>query len=298
MLAVNNSVFSLKAKLALVVAITFWASAFVAIRAALQGGYSPGGLALMRYLIASLCMFGVLFFHPKQGNNITFRDAMLLLLVGMVGIGCYNVTLNYSELTVPSGMASFIVSQSPLITTLLAVLFLNERIYAIGVLGFLVSIFGVALMTLGEQGGFRWNQGMICILLATFVGSLYSILQKPYLKKYHAIEVTAYVIWGGTLALLFFLPDLQHDLSHTSASANWVTLYLGVFPAAIGYIAWSYALAEVPAARAVSFLYFSPFIATLLGWLWLDEHPMLLSFLGGLLAILGVWLVNYSYRRA
>src|SRR3990167_4544856 len=128
MLAVNNSVFSLKAKLALVVAITFWASAFVAIRAALQGGYSPGGLALMRYLIASL---------------------------GMVGIGCYNVTLNYSELTVPSGMASFIVSQSPLITTLLAVLFLNERIYAIGVLGFLVSIFGVALMTLGEQGGFQ-----------------------------------------------------------------------------------------------------------------------------------------------
>ncbi|OGT53370.1 MAG: hypothetical protein A3E84_01675 [Gammaproteobacteria bacterium RIFCSPHIGHO2_12_FULL_42_13] len=282
---------SFQAKFSLITAVLFWASAFVAIRAALQGGYSPGGLALMRYLIASLCMLSV-FLSLKSTVSITRRDKMSLLVIGMIGIGCYNVTLNYSELTVSSGIASFIVSQSPLITTLLAVIFLNERVSKYGILGFFISISGVALITLGEQETFRWGQGMICILLATLVGSLYSILQKPYAKKYHAIEVTAYVIWGGALPLLFYLPNLIHDLSRASAAAHWATLYLGIFPAAISYIAWSYALAEIPASRAVSFLYFSPFIATFLGWLWLDEVPVSLSFLGGVLAVIGVWLVN------
>ncbi|MCC2667478.1 MAG: eamA, partial [Gammaproteobacteria bacterium] len=44
---------TLKTKLALLTTVVLWASAFVAIRAGLQG-YSPGGLALLRFLIASV----------------------------------------------------------------------------------------------------------------------------------------------------------------------------------------------------------------------------------------------------
>jgi len=285
---------SFKTKIALAVAIFLWASAFVGIRAGLQG-YSPEGLALLRYMIASICM-GIFYYGLPQRSKIQFRDKCALLLVGAVGIGLYNLTLNYGELSISSGMASFIISQAPVITAVFAIIFLGERLNLSSIIGFTVSIVGVALITMGEKGGIKWDSSIFYILIATFAGSMYSVLQKPFLKKYHAVETTTYVIWGGTLFLAIYVPALRHDLLNASFKTTLTVAYLGVFPAAVGYIAWSYALSAIPASRAVSFLYFTPFVATLLGWVWLHEIPVGLSIVGGACAILGVWLVNQSYR--
>jgi drug/metabolite transporter (DMT)-like permease len=117
------------------------------------------------------------------------------------------------------------------------------------------------------------------------------------LKKYHAIEATTYIIWGATLFLMLYVSHLQHDIANASWLTTLTVVYLGIFPAAIAYIAWSYVLAEIPASQAVSFLYFTPFVATLIGWIWLGEVPVWMSLAGGLCAIAGVWLVNHSYKN-
>lgn len=286
---------TLQVRLALVIAITLWASAFVGIREGLTG-YSPEGLALLRYLIASMIM-GIVYARLPQQTRMQRKDAVMLLLTGVIGIGIYNLTLNHAELVLPSGVASFITSQSPIFTVLIAVLFLGERLNALRVLGFMVSFLGVALIAHGVFGRFHWNISMTYILLATISGSCYTILQKPYLKKYHVIVATTFVMWGGTLFLLMALPRLMHDLQVASLRSTLTVVYLGVFPAALGYLAWSYALSHIPVSRAVSFLYVMPVIATGLGWLFLGEVPTLLSFLGGLLTILGVYVINHSYRQ-
>lgn len=284
-----------KIKIAITVAIFLWASAYVAIRAGLQD-YSPEGLALLRYLVASVCI-GIIYYRMPARSTMRFKDICGMMCLGAVGIGFYNIALNYGELTVSSGMASFIISQAPIMTALLAMVFLGERLTLFHVLGFIVSIFGVTLITIGEEGGFSWSVNIAYVFLAALAGSCFTLLQKPFLKRYHAIEATTYVIWGGTLFLCIYAPKLQQDLSHASLLATMNGIYLGIFPAAIGYVAWSYVLSEVTAARATTFLYFTPFIATLLGWLFLGEVPVILSIFGGLLAIVGVWLVNQSYRR-
>lgn len=284
-----------KTKIALAVAIFFWASAFVGIRSGLQD-YSPEGLALLRYLVASICM-GVVYFRMPKRSSMPFLDICSMLMIGVIGIGIYNVTLNYGEIAISSGMASFIISQSPIITTMFAIIFLGERLNFSRVFGLMISVGGVALITVGEKGGFKWDTSLSFILIATFVGGFYSVSQKRFLKKYHAIEATTYVIWGGTLFLLFYTPQLHHDLLHASLKATLMVIYLGIFPATVGYIAWSYALAEIPASRAASFFYFMPFLSTILGWLCLGEVPMLLSIAGGVLAIIGICLVNRSYVK-
>ncbi|OGT36251.1 MAG: hypothetical protein A3F11_06840 [Gammaproteobacteria bacterium RIFCSPHIGHO2_12_FULL_37_14] len=282
-----------KTKIAMVMAIFLWASAFVAIRAGLRV-YSPEGLALLRYLIASACM-AVIYYRLPQKSLLRIRDVVALLSIGGVGIGIYNLTLNYGELSISSGMTSFITSQSPIITTIFAVVFFGEKINLLRCLGFTISIGGVVLIAFGEIGSLKWDMGMTYVLLATLAAGCYSILQKPFLKKCHAIEATTYVIWGGTLFLAIYTPQLQHDLLTASLNATLTVIYLGVFPAAIGYLAWSYVLADIPASKAVSFLYFMPFVATLLGWLCLGEVPVWLSLVGGILAICGIWLINQSY---
>lgn len=287
---------SFKSKIAIAIAIFLWASAFVGIRAGLQG-YSPEGLALLRFLIASICM-GLIYFNLPNRNTMPLIDAIALMGVGALGIGVYNITLNYGELSISSGTASFIISQAPIITAMIAIFFLGERLNFLRILGFIVSILGVALITIVEKGGFKWDIGITYILIATLAGSLYSVLQKPFLKKYHAVEATTYIIWGATIFLSIYIPKLQHDLLHASLKTTMTVAYLGIFPAAIAYMAWSYALSEIPASRAMSFIYFTPFVATLMGWFWLGESLEWLSLVGGMMAIVGVWLVNQSYQLA
>ncbi len=290
-----TKVIPLQIKLALLFCVTMWASAFVGIRAGLLG-YSPGGLALLRFLIASVCMFFIYLRFAKK-DPIPLRDKIKLLMVGVIGIGGYNIALNYGELSVQSGVASFVISQSPIVTLILAVIFLKEHFKKIGIIGMAISVFGVFLISMGHTSGFTFDKGFMFILVAMLIGGLYSVLQKPFLKHYHPIDVTTYIIYGGALSLVVFTPDLIRDLHHTSLSATLAVIYLAVFPASLGYVAWAYVLMHISASRAVSFLYFMPIIATILGWIWLGEIPAVLSIVGGLIALFGVWVVNSSYRK-
>ena len=270
-----------KTKSALLIAIVLWASAFVGIRVGLQG-YSPAGLALLRYIVASL-FIAVIYYRLPARNTISLRDGCALLANGVVGIG------------ISSGVASFIVSQSPIITAMFALVFLGEKLNTFRVMGFIVSMLGVALIAIGQENGFSWSMSLFYVLIATVAGSVFIVMQKPYLKKYHAIEATAFVIWGGTLFLSIYSADLYHDLLNADWGITMMVIYLGIFPAALGYLAWSYVLHSIPATRAASALYFMPFVATLMGWMLLGEVPVILSLVGGLLAIFGVVLVNKSY---
>lgn len=288
----KKTTFSMKTRIALVIAVTLWASAFVGIRAGLKG-YQPGSLALFRFLIASVCMAFVYWRLPKRAIFLR-KDFILLMLFGAIGLGTYNVFLNYGELAVPSGLASFVISQSPLLTLVCSVLFLGESFNVLTLIGILISIVGVGLISFGGGGetDVQFGTGMIFILLAMVVNGLYSVCQKPFLQKYHAIDVTVYIIWGGTLALLIYTPSLMHDIKTASLASTLAVVYLGIFPAAIAYIAWSYALAAIPASQCSTFLYFMPVIATFLGWLCLGEVPAFLSLCGGLVALFGVWVAN------
>lgn len=292
--AENNKMNTHKIKLIIVGTIFLWASAFVGIREGLHT-YSPEGLALFRYLVASICM-AFFYYRLSDKKKIFWPDKCILLAIGIIGIGIYNISLNYGELTVPSGIASFIVSQSPIFTTILAVIFLGESLTPLRVLGFVVSLLGVSVIAFGQTHGVHWSISFLYVLIATCAGGLYTVFQKPFLRKYHPVEATTYVIWGGTLFLMLYFPALKHDFNHASFSSTLTIIYLGIFPAAIAYVGWTHILSQMPASRAVSYLYTMPFVATFLGWICLGEVPVIWTLIGGLLAIIGVWLVNYSYQ--
>lgn len=281
-------------KFSIFAAILLWASAYVGIRAVLHD-YSPAGLALLRYLVASVCL-AVIYYRLPARSKIAFRDKCALLAIGSIGIGVYNLTLNYGEMGVSSGVTSFIVSMAPLISAMLAIAFFGEELTKTRALGFLVSMMGIACITIGETGGFHWSVSMLYLACATVSASCFIVMQKPFLSKYQAIEATTYIIWGGTLFLMINAGQMLADVQHASWHSTFTVIYLGVFPAALGYLAWTYALKHLPLSRAGSFLYLIPFVTTLIGWLWLNEMPAVMSLIGGAVAVMGVFLINRSYR--
>ena len=273
--------------------LLFWASAFAGIRAGLQH-YSPFHLAVFRFLVASATLaIGAMISGIRWPDR---HDFPRLFLLGLVGIAVYHTALNYGELTVTAGAASFITNIAPVFATLLSILLLSERFHLAGWIGSLISLGGVLLIALGEGKDLRFNRGGLYILLSALCSALYSVLQKPLLRKYSAFVVTCYSIWMGTLCLCVLLPDLAQEVHQAPGSATMAVIYLGVFPAALSYFGWSYALAHMPVSRASSFLYLVPVLSTIIGYAWLGEFPQRLSLLGGAMALGGVLIVSFSKK--
>jgi drug/metabolite transporter (DMT)-like permease len=275
--------------LAISITICCWASAFVGIRSGLQE-YSPTHLALLRYLVASLVL--VFYAAVKRMPLPRWRDMPGLALAGVVGIALYNVVLNTGEMSVSAGVSSFLVNIAPIITALLALVFLRERLRAWGWGGILLSVIGISIITWSTGEGIHFSAGILFILAAALTQGLYFVWQKPYLARYSALQCTTYAIWTGTLALLIFSPGLITEIQAASWSTTAAVVYLGIFPAAIGYMSWAYVLARIPVTRAASFLYLVPAVTLGIAWFWLGEWPTWLALFGGVIAILGVIMVN------
>lgn len=274
---------------ALFSAILLWASAFPAIRIALSA-YSPVEVAFLRYLVASVIL--AIYALIKRMPLPQRQDWPMISLCGLTGFTLYNVFLNAGELTISAGMASFIISSEIGIIALLARLFYHEKLSIPGWFGICLCVAGVAIISLTSSDGLQFSLGALLVFMATLCISVYSVIQKPLLQNYTAIQFTTYAIWAGTLFLLLFAPRAVLSTLQAPLGPTLSVIYMGLFPGVIAYIAWSYVLSKMPASQAGSYLSLIPVAALFLAWLWLQERPTLISLVGGIIILCGVSLVN------
>lgn len=288
---------------ALTIALLLWASAFPGIRAGMApvggvvgpDGYGPAQLALLRFGTASAVLIVyALFTRMKLPAK---EDLGRIVLAGLLGITIYHIALNFGERTVQSGAAAVLIALSPVITAVLATRFLGERLAPWGWVGIAVSFAGGILVAMGEADGLSLDPGALLILVATVSTSLYFLVSKPGLAKYSATQFTSYAIWAGTIPMLVFAPSLVSQMQQAPVAATASGVYLGIFPGAIAYVLWGYGLSKMPASRVSAFLYLQPVNAAVIAWLWLGEVPLPFEVVGGVVAIVGVVLVNTLGQR-
>lgn len=282
----------------LVVTLILWASAFVGIRVAVVH-YSPGALALLRFLVAStlLSAYVVGSGRWRRLAEATARDWRGFVVLGLTGVVIYHLALNAGERTVSAGAASLLVNTTPLFTVILAAVFLRETLGRRGWLGLIVAFAGAALVSLGTGDGMALSVGVAWIIVAAIGQAVYFIVQKNMLGRFGALELTTASLVCGCVMLLPFLPELARTLREAPTNGTLVAIYLGIGPSAIAYVSWAFIVAKISVSKAVSFLYLVPVIAFAMGWLLLGEEPTSLSVVGGVMTIVGVSLVHRRERR-
>jgi len=273
--------------------VIIWGSTFAAIRAGLHGGYSPGHLVLIRYLIAS-GLFLLYAIWPRSNFRLPKKEDILkLLLLGFIGISVYHIGVTFGEQTVSAGTTGMLIGSGPVFTSIFAVLILKERLGLFGWIGLGIGFMGILIITFGTGGSsFSLSHGALLILMSAVATSIFFVYQKPFLERYSAIEITAYVTWAGTLPFFIFAPGLFDTIQNATMEANLSAIYVGIFPAGIAYVTWAIALSLGKASTISSILYLEPVIAIIVAWVWLRELPSPLSIIGGIIALSGIIIVN------
>ncbi len=276
--------------------LVFWASAFVAIRH-LGDDFSAGALSLGRLLVGAACLAVVALASglPRP----TAAEWRSIAVIGVLWFGIYNVALNEGEQRVDAGTAAMLIQVSPVLIALLAALFLGERFTAHLGVGLALAFGGVALIALSTSpGGDRDPLGVLLVLVSAVVYSISAVLQKPLMARLRAVHVVWLACTIGAIACLPFAGQLWSEAAAAPASSLWWLVYLGVFPTALAFTTYGYALTHMTASSLGVTTYLVPPITIVLGLVFLGEAPPAIAYVGGALALVGVAVARRKPRPA
>lgn len=276
--------------LAVATTLVLWASAFVAIRH-LADDFSAGPLTLARVGVAAIALTFLALRHGRP--RPTRQQWVSIAVIGVLWFSIYHLALNQGEVWVDAGTAAMLLQVSPVLVAVLAVTFLGERFTAPLVVGLLVAFGGVALIGLSGNGdsGVDSDKMLLGALLCVVSAATYSVslvMQKPLLTDLSAVHITWLACIIGSITCLPFAPTLWTEATEAPASSLLWLVYLGVFPTAIAFTTYAYALRHMTASSLGVTTYLVPPITIVMALVFLGETPPTVAYVGGALALVGV----------
>ena len=255
----------------------------------------PASLALLRYLIGSLCLLPPVL----VAGLVRFRrrDVVPIALLGIGQFGVLIALLNFGLQYIGAALGALIFATLPLLTMVLASALRLESMTFLKAVGVALTVVGVGV-ALGEKlslpgaaaGGWL---GELAVFASALTGAICAVFYRPYLRTYPALQVSAFAM----LASVLFLAVLALGEGFFSAMpkfspGGWLAvLFIGV-SSAVGYYLWLWALKHTTPTRVTVFLALSPITATALGAPLLSEKISIQFILGLGCVGLGLWLAH------
>ena len=212
-----------RTRVALLALVLFWGVNFSLVKLALRD-LTPLAFTSLRFLLAS----GVLWVFLKAGGDrvrISRLHWSAVIGLGLVGTTVYQVLFIYGIAWTLAGNASLILATTPVFTTMLSLIFRQERSSPTAVFGVGLSVLGIALVVLGGTAGVSFGAGTLrgdlAVLVAAMAWSVYTVGSVPLVHRYGVVPVTAATMWVGTAGLLIAsLPALLGKTGQPSAPSR------------------------------------------------------------------------------
>ena len=271
-----------------------WGSCFVLTKVMLNA-FTPIQIIPLRMGLAYLALWAL---RPKT-LKLPWKDELMFILIGITGGSVYFFLQNTAAAHTSAANVSILVSMSPIITVILAQFFSRrgEKLGKWVYMGAVVAIAGVIMVVLNGTLTFHLSPlGDLLALAAALMWAIYSILIKKYTERYDNFLVTRRVfLWAFLTAVPLMLitdgmPSLTPLFTQPSILLSW--LFLGVFGNAVCFALWNIAFKNLGVVITNNYLYATPFVTVVVGWLLLGEKISLMSILGAVLITLGVIFAN------
>ena len=301
----------------LILMVFLWGFSFVLVDIAVDF-ITPTSLALTRFLVASLAFLIVdlyIFIRRKQRSKehsntaekilYTQREWIYLIIASFSGTSFF-FAIQYAaiELIGPSLPALFVCLLAPVLITVLALVFFNERLTKVKIVGYIIATIGGFLLVTGgdlrtltpETPNFL---GYLFALITPLLWAIYTIATKKISKEKSNLIALKYIAYLGTLELFFFVLFNGEFLIFAQNMANPFVLmagiYLGIGCYIIGYFIWQKSQNELKSSKGASFLYIEPFLTLIFSIILNRSETILIwNIVGGIIVLVAVIVINYK----
>lgn len=277
----------------LVLAIILWGANFNLSQPALAELH-PLVAAAGRFVIAALVMLAVAV--ARRERVPLLRHARAYLPLGLVGIAGFNVFFFFGLQATSPVNGALIQATNPLVTALLAALFLGERPSRRQMLAFPVALAGVGVVLLGGGTTLALAPGDGLIMAANLCWAGYNVMVRRMMPAESGVaNTTALMVVGATfLCLAAWAMDAPVALPGPAAAGAVLTM--GIFGTVLSYLFYNAALARLGAGKTALFLNLVPIVAMVIAAL-TGTPPTLLQMAGGLVTIGAVTVAMLPSRR-
>lgn len=281
-------------KLAPALFVFLWSTGFIGVKYGIP--YAPPFyFVAIRMAIAALLLFIAIAFLRKS-QPITKAIFLPSTLIGLTLHGAYLGGCFFAvSRGLPAGITALIVSLQPVLVSIFAAKYLNEPLDKRAIAGLMLGLIGLFVVVIPRINMTGANSISVTSIAACIVGLLGgtsgTILQKKYggaipTLAGTSIQYAATALVLLTLALIFEQPEIEWTPKFFGALA-WLVIALS-----FGAILLLFFLLSHGSAASVSSLYYLVPAATAVeAYFFFDEHVSLVSVLGTVITVIGVWLV-------
>lgn len=229
----------------------------------------------------------------KQWNTILILSVLNFVLSN--GLSTWGVKY------ISSGLGAIIGAIFPLWIVIIT-FFRGERLARLAVIGLIVSFIGVCLIFYDYLSDFLrpdFRFGIVISIISTLTwafGALYTKKKAASFNPYFSLGLQMFI---SSILLFAFTgaTGVSVSLSAIPAISWWAIAYLVIFGSVLTFIAFIYALQNLPSEISSIYAYINPIVAVIIGTTIFDEPFTKTIAIGGGVTLTGLYLVNYSLRK-
>ena len=276
----------------MIIATLFFSGAFIAGKFSVAE-FTVYSLTFFRFGIAAIILF-VILKVKKVDLSLDKRDLPRIVLLSLLGMVGYHVFFFTALKHTSSVNTSLIAAMNPILTTIMASIFLGERVPKKAVGGILTSFVGVALIvtngSLDVIRSMNFNIGDIYMLLAILSFSIYFIVLKGIVGRVEPMKLTYYVF---LFCVLLLVPMVVYEepmkfLPHTTSKGWGSLVYMSVFASVIAYLIQQISVKRIGPAKTSLYVNLVPLFSMIMAYFILGEEITAIKVFAGMMIISGV----------
>jgi len=278
---------------ALLLTMLIWAGSFIFTKISLNE-IKPYNLAFYRFVLASPVLLAIVYLRGYL-QPIKMVDLPKIVILAVTGVTFLYVLQFLALMYTTATNSSILINMSVIFVAVMS-FFLGEKFTKLKVLGLFLSFVGAFLVISNGRLEFFSSdtfKGDILMIFDGFLWAIYTIVGKDLLRKYNPYSLTAHAFLIGSILLLPFA--LYEGLVNPMSLSMivWISLlYLSLLCSVFAYLVWYGSLTKMDATKVAVFVYIVPFFTAVMAFLVLREQISLYTVIGGILTMIGVYLVE------
>jgi len=227
------------------------------------------------------------------------RGAPRQMLLGALvpGLAFLFGDLGLARTSASSG--SLLLAAEPLLSVLLALAVLRERLSGRAAVALVVGLAGGALVAFepGGPSGTDTTLGNVLVLLAVVAAAVFLIATRRFNEDGDGLNASAWQTTGGALSVVPFVAaswSTGGTRLDTVGVAGWLACIAVVVCGALGSVMFNRGIARVPAARAGQLGNLTPVVGTLTAVVFVGDRPSLPQLVGGAAILAGLALLLHT----